>query len=486
MTFFSVALNRRSVYFCLAILLGIGGALLTIETMLRLASGAKKIAHQSQFSKRRPREIRIVALGESTTASFYEGGVDISWPGQLEQRLREDMQSAFPDSTITVFNLGLSASSTPYLLAHLRDNLTALDPDIVVAMMGVNDSFSIKMADHLLFQYSYLFRSIYWAAHFGSCGSCYDYQGELSLPEPDDSPQGPAADSITRALAKIPIHGRSGLMRLRQQFEDLARAYSSDKQSLLEYVYLKRLYFSQIAIMQKALGDLIAPEDLEPAMKESLFRARPFVLQSSHAYVGYCNLKSRLRKSCLPELLDAFHAGLPPRASLLTVALQHGGADNGDFRALLNGLGLELDAGAHRYLGMRENFRSLARLANSTPFKLFVMQYPTGSVDGVRRYFLDMPDDEAASFVSSFYWKNSAQYPELPLFKVRFIDNSNFNEAVLRSGSSEYFADLFALKTGLRFGHTTRKGSQLIAENAAAALHDDVAAILTRPKPPNP
>ncbi len=55
---------------------------------------------------------------------------------------------------------------------------------------------------------------------------------------------------------------------------------------------------------------------------------------------------------------------------------------------------------------------------------------------------------------------------------MRFISNENFSAVVNAQNEWEYFRDFFAVRQGLRIGHTTKKGSELIAVNVVKEFRD--------------
>ncbi|MCF7878858.1 MAG: tetratricopeptide repeat protein [Candidatus Omnitrophica bacterium] len=77
---------------------------------------------------------RIMCLGASTTADF---GGEISYPRQLESILNKKKLGM----KFTVINKGMPAIQTTQIVERLKTNLDKYDPDIVVVMMGINDSF---------------------------------------------------------------------------------------------------------------------------------------------------------------------------------------------------------------------------------------------------------------------------------------------------------------------------------------------------------
>lgn len=77
---------------------------------------------------------RIMCIGESTTALGGAG----SYPAQLEKILNE----AKAEVKFSVINKGRPGVDSTYLAGRLEGNLNRYHPDIVVAMMGINDSGS--------------------------------------------------------------------------------------------------------------------------------------------------------------------------------------------------------------------------------------------------------------------------------------------------------------------------------------------------------
>lgn len=465
--------THSTLFSVLSVVIGVMLGLLALEGALRLAS---RLNTEIPLPPRQPGEIRIVTLGESTTAPYNEGSNDVSWPGLLSTVLNQRIKDLNLPIEVKVFNLGMAASSSPYLLADLKANLDRLDPDIVIAMMGVNDRYSIKLNDQLSFRNSHLFKLFFWTVHFGSCGTCFNYTHELSQPEPSFIGEDSVASNVMIRLQKLNIRTDEELDISRKEFEKWALPHP-EKAALLEYTYLSRLLQTTVGYGRRGGADGITPTKIEQAVKNAMQASRRYVLKSSEAYVGYCNLLVMNGGSCLPDLLAAIKAGLQPRAPLLTVAVQHGAAQSEEFGPVLEGLGFDVDTSRNLRAATADSFRELANLARKHPFQLFVMQYPTGTIDGVRSYYMKIPDDFFPNFQSAFYWINNGRFDEDPQYSVSYISNENFDLAVKEAGARTYFRDLFGMAAGLRFGHATEKGNRLIAENASRSLIPTLTAI---------
>src|SRR5712691_1423595 len=110
---------------CLALALLEGGLRVAGWLFLRL----QEQRNQASLADGRP--YRVLCLGESTTAL---GGED-AYPRQLERILNQQAGRQL----VSVLNRGVPAINTDYILAGVPAFLAQYQPDIVVAMMGIND-----------------------------------------------------------------------------------------------------------------------------------------------------------------------------------------------------------------------------------------------------------------------------------------------------------------------------------------------------------
>jgi len=115
------------------VLAGIIFTFVLLEILLRLGGWLFLTLQENknQSSLGKTNEIRILCLGESTTAL----GGENSYPRQLEQILN----SAQNKIKFSVINKGTPAITTTYIADHLAEYLNTYQPQIVVTMMGIND-----------------------------------------------------------------------------------------------------------------------------------------------------------------------------------------------------------------------------------------------------------------------------------------------------------------------------------------------------------
>jgi tetratricopeptide (TPR) repeat protein len=132
--------------FAQKILLFVFGLFLTMVLLeLGLRLGAAVFNARQDASNRftsDKSEVRILCLGESTTALGFED----SYPSQLKQVL----QTKYPNKKIKVINRGMVSKTSWDILERLPHDLDEYRPQIVVGMIGVNDttatpSFGLKL-----------------------------------------------------------------------------------------------------------------------------------------------------------------------------------------------------------------------------------------------------------------------------------------------------------------------------------------------------
>lgn len=108
--------------------------LLLLEIGLRITGNIFlwKKERENQLNFSRQNSYRILCLGESTT---FLGGED-SYPSQLERILN----TTLTNKTVKVINKGIPGANSNQILAHAGKWLDEYHPDLVLIMMGINDS----------------------------------------------------------------------------------------------------------------------------------------------------------------------------------------------------------------------------------------------------------------------------------------------------------------------------------------------------------
>lgn len=117
------------------IVFGIFIFMVMLEITLRLGGSVylfyQDYRNQASLKHAGLNQYRILCLGESTTAF---GGED-SYPSQLEKILNQKITSR----KISVINRGVPGADTFVILSELKYNINKYNPDMIITMIGVND-----------------------------------------------------------------------------------------------------------------------------------------------------------------------------------------------------------------------------------------------------------------------------------------------------------------------------------------------------------
>lgn len=117
------------------VVFGIVFALLLLECALRIGGLAVKRTSSAKSNQQR---VRIVCIGESTTAAWPAENPS-AWTARLERYLNETN----PPRPFEVINFGIVGATTDQLLHRFESEIDTINPDIVIAMMGVNDDGNV-------------------------------------------------------------------------------------------------------------------------------------------------------------------------------------------------------------------------------------------------------------------------------------------------------------------------------------------------------
>jgi acyl-CoA thioesterase I len=101
-------------------------------SLTRLHAPLPKLA--TALAGRKP--VRIVALGSSSTQGIGASSPKSCYP----MRLQAELQRRFPDSKITVDNLGIGGQLATDMLPRIRKDVLPRKPTLVIWQTGVNDA----------------------------------------------------------------------------------------------------------------------------------------------------------------------------------------------------------------------------------------------------------------------------------------------------------------------------------------------------------
>jgi len=443
--------------------------------------------HRNRISIKQKGAYRIMCIGESTTDM---GGIN-AYPKQLENILNQRNIGI----KFSVINEGTCGETTMDILTKLEDNLKKFNPDMVIAMMGINDhSDFVKYNDvhkNTLFFKNFKivkFMKLLYLNIVAKLNSEYN----LKMTRDD---AGSFVKKNTNKIYDTTLKDSS------------IRAQGEESTDSVEYIKLARTYVYQgdsekaIEMFKKAIGKDPKNADLyielgfygyAPAGKHELVEQvfREAVKLAPDSAEGYSSLgwyfrelsqdenkhvlseamfKKAIEKD--PQNMGAFTAlgycyisqqkyVLAEQMFLKTLEIDPEYSDaHAGLGQLYQYLGKGTAAAAHFqkvketslkfYNSLtRNNYQQLKNILVKKKIRLVCVQYPLCPVEKLKNYF---DTSEAKNII--------------------FVDNENlFKEALKRNKYAELFIDRFAAI----FGHCTPKGNRLLAENIANVILEDI------------
>lgn len=420
--------------FCLKLITGLVVALLLIELVLQALGYFERLGNRP--SKRLARDenlIRIVALGESTTAEDSSGNSQ-SWPFQLQRLFDQNKDK------VRVYNLAIPATTTNMILARFKHQLAIYRPHLVISMMGINDSnLWLVEKQKSLFEHLMLYKLLGWLR------SSLEHKTELPkkiihplmVLKNKDWEQFPAKKNILNLLNQQKVDEALNLI------ESSTMAFSEQEKAQL-YTYLANRFLP--GPQEEAKSFLISYRLFQLSLKHY------FWVDSTIENFSYTLAALHKDQECL-ELARRYLATQSEMNDFFLTMISHCSAQNTNsdqWRDIFKALPYDFDFKVHekRMQTTKNNYRSLHHLLTENNVKMIAMQYPTQNVNILKFYFQDHPDYRIV-------------YP--PFDNIDFVSNEeNFQLALKKYKYEQLFTDNFAG----HFGHATKLGNALIAKAA--------------------
>lgn len=415
------------------IILGIVLTFVVFEIVFR-ASGAVYLTLAEQRNRKSLAQhdtIRVLCLGESTT----QIGGENSYPRQLE-RILNDSQSK---TKFAVINGGVSGSNTTAIALHLSENLKLYQPQIVVLMMGINDSSVsvdgqplrvlkttnpfVKLLEKT--RLVRLFRGL-WGARQTQLVTPDRYIGgqEYIPPQPEDQ------DLLTYAMTATAKQNYDQALAIYQKLIDRNQKYGYWPNGWfyrqMGWIYKKNgrhlEYLATItAVLKLSAKDAWAHDRVLEICREKTDDV--FVLDA----LRFC-IKSRPSEGALYQLIG-------------NCFMERGQVQTADAYFQQE---QQLRQAAVNPV-TRENYRQVLETLNAQNMLVLVAQYPA-------RSYTDL--------AATLEGLNAAD-------GVIRVDNEKiFKDALAAGRYEDFFIDRFAGD----FGHCTTKGNHLLAQNIASAI----------------
>jgi lysophospholipase L1-like esterase len=417
---------------------------------------------------------RVIAMGESTTDSFWSDDRDQSWPAQLGQKLSAQL----PDYQFEIYNIAQGGTSTPFLIGKLEKTLKSVEPNLVLAMMGVNDSPNFEYFHPTQLGWSSL-RVVKVLKWLGKSLQLR-FGGNDHLAK--DAEKGLSEKFADQALTEV-------MNLVRESSGERAEV----EKILADYLqkgtgpnYTSRLYLgSGIGLYDKYNNTRVARglgigQSSDAGLLNPLRLAFEH-LKKSHAadprdpmtmrFIFYCGQHLNLQDEAVAYFKASTDAGLRPDGSILSLIPRHVMHQDWVREVLANeGYKFSAENSNWKHITIR-NHRRVADLMKSKNVPFIAVQYPTALRLALVNFYADQPLLQHDSMIQSFYGDYPKDLaPAKQYAHVHFVDNENFNERVREKGYDYYFKDKFTFPSGGKFGHTKFEGHELIADNVARYL----------------
>ncbi len=485
-------MKRQLLAFLVGLILVVGVA----EVAMRIAAIARGRSSSSATqpaAKNFGPAFKIIVLGEST--SWSSDLVDVSWSARLREGLQKHFEANGIKRTVQVINLARSGVSSTLLVEHLVETLETMTPDAVITMMGINDTVALYVERGFLFSKSFVARFIYWSLVSLRCPNCYRVSNQFVDDNPVDKPPeevnrfifglqstkfASAKDLETADLAYRQMKQDSKSMQLDPDWEE--------KMDILWGVWLySRSEAPDLNQSGKSVNEAFGKRQRELRREFLLLadhyfeRARRVVVRLKGSIKQNCFVLNRLRKwpqPCLDLVKDGLRSGVVLTPDFLALAVSAAAEQDPELQPSLEAHGYSIANSQKAVEATANSYRRVLALQKQHGFMWFAMQYPKGSIAGLK--LLLGPDAKSLNGFSDVfnYSQTSAAAPvggsqadtNQSSEGVVFVSNENFNALVTPDNEAEYFKDMFARGAGSEFGHTTQKGHALIAENALQAM----------------
>jgi tetratricopeptide (TPR) repeat protein len=416
----------------------------------------------------------IMTVGESTTANLLNG--QGSWPEELQKIL----DARYGTGNIKVKNTAVPGTNSNLIRLRLERNLDLHSPDMVIAMIGINDDELSPMANDLSYDRSffktpgflmYICRSAgikmaeygldikYFfsdsdierskvAAAVGSLyyeAKRYDYAETKLLEAIELDPSNPIPYILLEEIylyeARVDDHEKlfSSAVESNGETDWILVAQGRMHFYNLEYDEAQREFGQAMAMNQNSSAGfwlaLVAYATGNFSGTVDLLNAYDVISDDPNIYVMLGKAYFELKE--YGKALEAFekveiskHDEVWPYLTRIHLFLSQESpveADKGPSPGI--------------FKMQKENFEKIYGLVSRRNITLFIMQYPTLEVEPLADIWGGHDD-------------------------IVYISNTGFSQMVEQEGYQTFFTDHF----GNTFGHATLRGNKEIAKNAAVAI----------------
>lgn len=395
---------------------GLFVALLLLEIFVRITGFAFAFfqMRQNRISVHQKGIYRIMCIGESTTAV----GGENSYPSQLQDILNQSNIGV----EFSVINKGMPSGNTTALLDELEDNLNNYRPDLVIAMMGANDGGNF---------YSYnedVDEEIKLSAVFRT----YKLARLLWFYVKNRNTGGQPGD-ISDVL------NDEGMPRNRKEVGEAARKIFYTTSPGLDSFLLANDYMDQGRYKE-------ASDSYEKAI-ESGFLKNIISIHPKNIWIYYSLGASYKKQGRFEDAENVYKkiVELLPDIGYTELATLYKEQGKNDLAKEYSNKARKFNKWYYNKI-TRRNYQRLKKALDLRKIRLVSVQYATLSLEPLKKMLYPQED-------------------------IIFVDNEQlFKKAIEQDGYKKYFVDACFGS----YGHCTREGNKLLAENIASHILREV------------
>ena len=391
---------------------------------------------------------RIMCVGESTTA-----GGEGAYPAQLQEILNQRNVGI----KFIVMNKGKCAIDTSGILLELEENFFLYRPDMVIAMMGINDGgYTMKYGEISFEKISFLkslrtyklakllrlhiINKVREIGFYKSRGKKEDNHTKINrLIQPIDFKE---KEEMLKKAIEINPKNPQAYVKLGRYYRKQGK-YNKAKEILRKAIDIDSKNYRAYVELGWCYSDQKEYDGYEEMFKKAV-ETNP---EKDLAYteLGAC-YKYQQRYDKAEEVLKKA-IKINPKNDQAYAILAHCYREQGKYELAkrcfqkANILRLELKKGYYTPI-TKHNYNRLKEILTKRKITLVCVQYPMRSVGPLKKIFEDRTG-------------------------IIFVDNEAvFKEALGNGSYGDYFEDMFVGD----FGHCTYRGNRLLAENIANVI----------------
>ena len=412
------------------ILFGLFLTIVILEISLRIGGFAILYMqeHRNLQSIKQKGSFRIMCLGESTTQGQY--------PHYLEEILNQSNIGI----KFSVIDKGLGGTKTAIILSRLEANLDKYRPDMVITMMGINDggrhmpyeaASTSKIALTLHSFKVYKLTRLIWLHMVTKFKETHEKQYVLQHKQ------------VFKKAIEINPDSDSAYIKLGWLYRDQGRFIEAE-QSFKKAIELHPNNSAYAGLLGRRYMDKRRSIKSEQSFKKAI-ELNP----NNSAYAGLVWLYMEQERYIEAEQSFKKAIEINPNNERLYGCLATIYRKIGN-----NELSEAYERKANSLMDKYYNpatvnsYRTLKRILDKRKIRLVSVQYPMRNIASLKKIFKEEMEGS-----------------------IVFVDNEKiFKDAIKKEGYKEYFKDMF----GGDFGHCTKKGNRLLAENIANTILKEI------------